>query len=356
MAVDGPPIDGCIMAAALTYCNECWPALATLRPTLMPTDALSTPAPTALACPRNCGDPERGGGTCRPNGRCTSCNSNRLRVNGRCVLSLSCIGRAIQTGSVTGQGCGCIDRACHSCTRTATGDVCRRCRDSSYLLDDACVTSCPATLASSGISLFGRRCLEPFTCRGGQVQNMDVNFGCKCAAEGNLPGASCHEVNPHCHRYSRLWPLYMADHGVHFPFLDIFRLVIFISFQCEHRAGGYGEICTRCNGGRYLHDSACLESCAGLEGLISYNPGSYGRECRAPFTCNDRVDGDGRDCKCPRSVGKVGHCYRRLLLRVPIALLWCAVILIIWCLAGSLISIRRTTAFPARFSPKETSG
>lgn len=207
MAVDGPPIDGCIMAAALTYCNECWPALATLRPSPMHTDAPSSPAPstqtpTALVCPRNCGDPERGGGTCRLNGRCTSCNSNRLRVNGRCVLSLSCLGRVIQTGSMTGQGCGCIDRTCHSCTRTVTGDVCRRCRDGYYLLDDACVASCPATRASSGISLFGRRCLEPFTCRGGQVQNMDVNYGCKCAAEGNLPGASCHEVNLHRRLYS----------------------------------------------------------------------------------------------------------------------------------------------------------
>ena len=29
-----------------------------------------------------------------------------------------------------------------------------------------------------------------------------------------------------------------------------------------------------------------------------------GRECRAPFTCTDRVDEDGNACKCARSVGR----------------------------------------------------
>ena len=32
--------------------------------------------------------------------------------------------------------------------------------------------------------------------------------------------------------------------------------------------------------------------------------GTDGRECRAPFTCSNRVDGAGHDCKCPRSVGR----------------------------------------------------
>ena len=129
--------------------------------------------------------------------------------------------------------------------------------------------------------------------------------------------------------------------AVYFPLFGVFFAWCNL-FQCEHRAGGYGEVCTRCNGGRYLYDSACLESCAGLEGLISYNPGSYGRECRAPFTCSDRVDGDGRDCKCPRSVGKVGHCYRRFLLRVPslcfsvLSLLLHGVFLVLFCFAERL--------------------
>ena len=64
-------------------------------------------------------------------------------------------------------------------------------------------------------------------------------------------------------------------------------------------------MCTRCNAGKYLYDSECRDSCTGLDGLISYNPGSYGRECRAPFSCIDRDDGSGGACKCPRSVGKV---------------------------------------------------
>ena len=90
---------------------------------------------------------------------------------------------------------------------------------------------------------------------------MDVNYGCKCATEDNSAIAACQ--------------------------------------ICEHRAGEHGEHCTK-----PLHNNRCQESCDGLDGLIGYAPGNYGRECREPFTCADRVDEDGDACKCARSVGK----------------------------------------------------
>ena len=79
----------------------------------------------AAACPRNCGTTHRGGGTCRPDGRCTSCNENRLRASGRCVQSLACKGRRVQTGTLSGQGCRCANDHCHYCNRVASGDTCR---------------------------------------------------------------------------------------------------------------------------------------------------------------------------------------------------------------------------------------
>ena len=79
----------------------------------------------AAACPRNCGTTDRGGGTCRPDGRCTSCNENRLRASGRCVQSLACKGRRVQTGTLSGQGCRCANDHCHYCNRVASGDTCR---------------------------------------------------------------------------------------------------------------------------------------------------------------------------------------------------------------------------------------
>ena len=73
--------------------------------------------------------------------------------------------------------------------------------------------------------------------------------------------------------------------------------------NCEFRADEFGQHCTKCNGGKFLFNNRCQDSCDGT-GLISYAPGNYGRECRAPFTCADRADENGRDCKCSRAVGR----------------------------------------------------
>merc|ERR1719272_1974752 len=166
------------------------------------------------------------------------------------------------------QGCRCVQAQCHWCSRNSDGDTCRVCRDGWYLLHGVCYESCPATMSSSGINLFKRRCMSPFTCQSGRLQvEPPVNFGCKCATEGNAEIAACH--------------------------------------SCEHRAGEYGQHCTKCNGGMYLHMNRCdRRNCDGLNGLIRYAPGNYGRECRSPFTCTDRVDGLGNACKCSRAVGK----------------------------------------------------
>ena len=113
---------------AYTVTTTCIGAPPTTLPTTPPTTPLPTtplPTTTPVDCPRNCGTEARGGGGCRPNGRCTSCNENRLRVNGRCVLSVACKGRRIQTGSMTGGGCRCLDDSCHYCTRVVDGDTCR---------------------------------------------------------------------------------------------------------------------------------------------------------------------------------------------------------------------------------------
>ena len=91
--------------------------------------ATTTPASTTTTannCPRNCGTASEGGGTCRATGNCLSCNADRLRVNGRCSTSLACKGRRIQTGSMTGSSCRCLDDNCHYCNRVADGDTCKR--------------------------------------------------------------------------------------------------------------------------------------------------------------------------------------------------------------------------------------
>ena len=174
----------------------------------------TTPAPV---CPANCGTSARGGGTCRVRGRdgatlCTSCNTDRLGLRGRCLRTLNCRGNQVQSGALSGQSCRCADQNCFYCARTAAGDTCRRCRNGFYFLDNECVVSCPANMASVGISVYGRRCMAPFVCRRNSAVNDDaaaVRVRCKCPTVANTAASNC--------------------------------------FSCNFLAGGYGDVCTRCN-------------------------------------------------------------------------------------------------------------
>ena len=139
--------------------------------TLTSTTTITSPP----SCPRNCGSTRRGGGTCRQVSgadtttvACLSCDASRLLYHGRCVVAVRCRARAILSGVLQGLPCACPG-GCHACRHTINGTDCIRCRDGLYLLDGACVESCPATMASSGVSLWGRRCEEPFTCERGRV-------------------------------------------------------------------------------------------------------------------------------------------------------------------------------------------
>ena len=120
--------------------------------------------------------------------------------------------------------------ACSPSCRTG-----RVCRDGTYLLDGACVETCPTGMAMLGIGDFKRRCMAPFECQRGRIIGMDVGYGCKCANDDMTP-AACH--------------------------------------FCSFRANEFGQHCTRCNGGKYLQaDNRCHDNCDGT-GLIAYAPGN----------------------------------------------------------------------------------
>lgn len=255
----------------------------TSEPTPAPS-AGPTPAPTTppQSCARNCGTVERGGGTCSPTNSsfCTSCNDGNLlttdlgskvgeHIHGNCISRITCDRRAIVSGRFDGERCTpCLDRHCFKCqishpeNEPAPSEQCFRCRDGRYLQDDGtCAETCPAGKTFVGANLFGRRCMEPFTCRSGIVLNFTDSRGCKC------PNADNTRMDSNCH-------------------------------TCEFRAGEFGQRCTKCRNRQFLYNDTCNTDCSAFPETIEYIHGNYGSRCRAPFTCTNGVDEQGAPCKC----------------------------------------------------------
>ena len=125
-------------------------------------------------------------------------------------------------------------------------------------------------MTSVGIGLFKRRCEAPFTCKSGRTPSSD---GCKCATNDNAR-AACN--------------------------------------KCEFEAGQFGQKCLNCAGSLYLNpeNNQCDEGCAPFEesGLIPYLVGTYGGQCRKPFTCTSKKDEAKEKCKCDKSLGACEVC------------------------------------------------
>lgn len=213
-----------------------------------------------MQCPKNCGQPQFGGGSCRTRSAdevliCASCNDNRIRMKGFCLLEVHCRARKVQSGKLKGLGCKCSNPHCHNCKRKSVsqgGDICTVCRDGWYLHNGDCVEKCPSKMTSSGISLFRRRCVLPYVCKSGKIydgpldgtftqvlSNRNEPYGCRCPGVGNQIGGNC--------------------------------------FACEHRPGGVGDVCLRCNNAKYLLGTMCIDICP--NGTIGIGFGNYGRKC-----------------------------------------------------------------------------
>ena len=130
---------------------------------------------------------------------CTSCAAGELKIGGYCLSSANCKGGKFLFGKrgsksvwqVKDRSCGCPDRNCHRCSRTATGSVCLVCKNGSYLSDGACVAQCPGHTTALGTGDFQRRCLEPFTCkRGGIFELSGSRVGTQQATPQTLPSVA----------------------------------------------------------------------------------------------------------------------------------------------------------------------
>lgn len=274
----------------------------TASPTPAPPTVQVSSSTPAQVCHQNCGTQANGGGTCDPtdSSRCTSCNSGKVllrdlnfnsqngpfsedyrttsnyvsdfrvpeNITGKCVTSISCDAKTIQFGPYTGLDCKkCIDRRCHKCSiAQSAGDAtpvesCFKCRDGWFLnANSTCAETCDAGKTFSGISLFGRKCLDPFTCESNRVVN--GTGGCKCPNTDNSAG------DPNCH-------------------------------TCDFYAGEFGQRCRNCRNGKFLNGDLCEDDCSNAApGMIAYDAGTYGSQCRAPFTCTDGRDENNNKCTC----------------------------------------------------------
>merc|ERR1719272_571338 len=100
--------------------------MASVSPTIAPT-----------ACPAECD-----GGTCDETG-CTSCAEGLIARFGSCISKFGCQNLKVSTPkSLKDRSCECADTTCKSCVQTSEGETCKKCF-SGFLLDGACVDSCP---------------------------------------------------------------------------------------------------------------------------------------------------------------------------------------------------------------------
>lgn len=194
----------------------------------------------------------------------------------RCVGSLSCRGNLVQFGKLKGGQCKCEDKKnCFYCKRTAQGDECLRCKKYTYLSDGKCVPECPSGSSHVGVGGYGRYCSDgEFTCNAFQSSNGGPP--CKCSNTATRPD-------------NRASPC----------------------ATCEFKAGGQGEKCLLCKKSMFLHwdTYTCHTDCTGQANKVSYAAGSYGRECRDPFYCENGQDANMKKCKCTGTAGKK-NCYK----------------------------------------------
>lgn len=251
----------------------------TPSPSSAPSDG-TTAAPQD--CHRNCGQVENGGGTCDPQNTsfCTSCNDGMLltsslgsrvdsHIKGNCISRITCDRRKIVGGRFNDQRCTpCLDRHCFKCVISRPSgspdpsENCLRCRDGYYLSPNGtCTEGCDPGKTLSGANLFGRTCMDPFTCRSNRVMNYSFSRGCKCPNPENT------RMDSNCH-------------------------------TCNFNAGEFGQRCTKCRNRKYLYNDTCHDNCDAFPELVQYTHGNYGSMCREPFTCVNGADSSGQPCKC----------------------------------------------------------
>lgn len=256
----------------------------TNAPTPSPSSAPSSSSSTATpqSCHRNCGQVENGGGTCDPQNEtfCTSCNDGMLltsslgnsvddHIKGNCISRITCDRRVIVGGRFNSERCTpCLDRHCFKCVITHPSgspgptEECQRCRDGFYLsANGTCTEGCDPDKTLSGANMFGRRCMDPFTCRSNRVMNYSDSRGCKC------PNSENTRMDSNCH-------------------------------TCDFNAGEFGQRCTKCRNRKYLYNDTCYDNCNAFPELVQYTHGNYGSMCREPFTCVNGADNNGQACKC----------------------------------------------------------
>lgn len=254
----------------------------TSSPTMSPSVSPSASSPTSgpstsptssptVTCHRRCGSIENGGGTCFGTDilNCSSCDRGMYYFANTCSSVMHCDKRVVPSGLLTGTSCRCFNRHCHKCTISHSEDsdvpteVCKKCRDGWYLNDNGtCTEDCDADKTKSGANLFGRRCLDPFTCRSGGIMNFSVSYGCKC------PNADNSRMDANCH-------------------------------TCDFNANEYGQRCTKCRNRMFLEGGSCHSNCSHDPALIEYRHGNYGSKCVEPFVCtNGRHSSSGETCKC----------------------------------------------------------
>eukprot|EP00041_Stephanoeca_diplocostata_P041943 m.9586 g.9586 ORF g.9586 m.9586 type:complete len:389 (-) comp6963_c0_seq1:329-1495(-) len=162
-----------------------------LSPTSLPTVSPTVPPPP---CPSTCD-------TCvwhdASTVECLTCPSTRFLEQGHCLFSMKCRDDEILWGPLQGETCSCADDHAYTCVKNATDEVAKKCKDSFYLHEEACVNLCPWPLVPYGTGSVGLACVVPFTCTGG-IGGPDGPTDTSCSCAGSCTSCTFDDYGETC--------------------------------------------------------------------------------------------------------------------------------------------------------------
>eukprot|EP00047_Mylnosiga_fluctuans_P007031 m.250673 g.250673 ORF g.250673 m.250673 type:complete len:243 (+) comp16839_c0_seq1:184-912(+) len=206
---------------------------------------------------------------------CLRCNPPYLTYNGACITADACPSSHSPTSSDPTLPRACAPNLCHA--PAPASSVCTSCRNGKYLLNGLCLNSCPTGYSGTfNSSQFFRRCEIKATpaavCVAGKSNCQQCASSTACAMCKN----TAYLLNGTC--YSSCPSGYLGRGKGSFARFCVRAPVHTVcAVGVNHCTACANNRCTRCGNAQYLFDGECVATCPAL--LSPTGSKATGRTC-----------------------------------------------------------------------------